>query len=94
MDIKVTKEEALEAYKGNATNLAADLNIVNSNISLWIDGENIPEKHALKLVFILKRDFFKEKRPEAPTKVTKRVANPKVSEIIKGKRPGSNESLS
>lgn len=92
VEIIVTKEEALEAYNGNATKLAADLKRHPSNISLWADGEPIPERHALRLVFILKREFFKDKVPPALKRTKRDKAGP-VAPAGSPKRTGEDGSL-
>tara|TARA_R110002012_G_scaffold223061_3_gene395039 strand:+ start:3364 stop:3564 length:201 start_codon:yes stop_codon:yes gene_type:complete len=58
-EIVVTKEQALGAYDNSNTKLAAALGIKNANISMWPDGEPIPRVHALYLVCVLKKAYFK-----------------------------------
>lgn len=60
MDIEpITKEQAIEAYDGNASALARDLKITPSAIYQWPDGP-IAEGYALKLRFVLKVAFFQQ----------------------------------
>ncbi len=92
MEIFVTKEEALEAYGGNATKLAGDLKIHPSNVSLWLDGEPIPDRHALRLVFILKREHFIDKVPPALRRAKRVDAGP-VAPAVNPKRTGEDGSL-
>lgn len=93
MDIIVTKEEALAAYNGNATKLAEALKIVPSNVSLWLDGEPIPDRHALRLVFILKREVFKDKIPP-PVLMVKREEAARTAPDTDNNRDGEEGSLS
>ena len=83
IDIKITKEEALEAYGNKNVSLARALKIKKNNISQWPDGEPIPKVHALMLTY-LKPEIFKKKikyrAPEGPTQERKL----EVEEINKG----------
>lgn len=64
MTIKIKKGRVLEAYDGNASRMCDDLGIDRSNATKWDPNESIPEKHVLKLIFILKRDFFEKERKQ------------------------------
>jgi len=57
MDTTITKAQALEAYGGNASALARDLNISPQAVYQWPEGP-IPEVHALRLRFVLKPGIF------------------------------------
>lgn len=58
MDIDpITKEQAIQAYGGNAAALARDLKITPSAIYQWPEGP-IAEGYALKLRFVLRPDYF------------------------------------
>lgn len=61
----ITKERAIKAYEGNASDLARALEITPQAIYQWPDGEPIPEVHALKLRFVLKPDVFGESKKAA-----------------------------
>lgn len=55
----ITKEEAIAAYDGNASDLARDLKITPQAVYQWVDDEPIPEVHQLKLKYELKPAYFR-----------------------------------
>lgn len=58
MDVaQITKQQAIQAYGGNASALARALGITPSAIYQWPEGP-IAEGYALKLRFVLKADVF------------------------------------
>lgn len=54
---KVEKSQALAAYGGNGAALARALGITRQAVSAMPDGL-LDERHAMKLYFVLKPDFF------------------------------------
>lgn len=54
---RITKEEAIAAYKGNAAALARALGITPSAVYQWPDGA-IDDLWALKLRFVLMPEHF------------------------------------
>ena len=59
--LHVTKEQAIELF-GTPLALAEALGIERANVYMWPDGEPIPEKHALRIRFVLKPEAFNGKR--------------------------------
>ncbi len=59
--LHITKERALELF-GTPAELADALGIERANVYMWKDGEPIPEKHALRIRFVLKPEAFNRKR--------------------------------
>ena len=59
---KITKEQAISAYEGNASALARALGITPSAVYQWPDGP-IDERWALKLAFVLKPRQFGDSAP-------------------------------
>ena len=53
------KRKEIVVTNNSNTKLAAALGIKNANISMWPDGEPIPRVHALYLVCVLKKAYFK-----------------------------------
>ena len=53
MNTQILKEQALAAYDGKVTKLAAALGLTHSAVSQWASGQPIPERHALKLRYVL-----------------------------------------
>jgi hypothetical protein len=53
----ISKDEAIASFGGNAAALARALGITPSAVYQWQDGP-IAEGYALKLRFVLKREYF------------------------------------
>ncbi|WP_439449796.1 Cro/CI family transcriptional regulator [Stenotrophomonas sp. ATs4] len=62
---RITKEEAIAAYDGNAAALARALGITPSAVYQWPDGQ-IDDLWALKLRFVLMPEHFQalQRQPE------------------------------
>lgn len=54
---RITKEEAIAAYKGNAAALARALGITPSAVYQWPEGQ-IDDLWALKLRYVLLPEYF------------------------------------
>ncbi len=54
----ITKQQAIAAYEGNASELARALGIFPQAVYQWDDEGAIPEVHELKLKYELKANIF------------------------------------
>jgi len=55
----ISKQDAIAAY-GTADQLATALGIGRTAVVMWSDDKPIPEKHALKLRYVLKPGYFRQ----------------------------------
>ena len=59
MDNKVIKERAVKLF-GNEARLAEALGITRQAVNQWGQWDPIPERHALKIIHVLKPEEFKK----------------------------------
>lgn len=55
----ISKQDAISAY-GTQEALADALGISRTAVTMWSDTKPIPERHALKLQYVLKPELFAE----------------------------------
>ena len=55
----ISKQDAIAAY-GTPEALATALGIGRTAVVMWSDNKPIPEKHALKLRYVLKAAYFRK----------------------------------
>ncbi|WP_299076446.1 Cro/CI family transcriptional regulator [uncultured Paraglaciecola sp.] len=64
MKTPLTKEQAVSLY-GSQTNLANELGVTKALVSIWPNGEPIPERYDLRIRFVLKPKGLRDLRREA-----------------------------